>query len=157
MNWPSITFEGEVWRHCNPSYDPLSGEGARRHGGRFNPPGIPTLYLCTTTECAQAEYSKQGIRKSLPASNLYRISANLYPVLDLTREETRSTLGVVLDDLVSDDWRTCQDIGRRAHDNRFQAVLSWSSTGQDKIMAVFTERTENCLAVMEVLPPTHNG
>ncbi len=22
--WPSAAFEGEVWRHCNPGYDPLS-------------------------------------------------------------------------------------------------------------------------------------
>ena len=155
--WPSAAFEGEVWRHCNPNYDPLSGEGARRHGGRFNPRGIPTLYLCTTTECAQAEYSKQGTHKSLPASYLYRISANLHPVLDLAREETRSTVGVMLDDLVSDDWSACQDIGKRAYEKRFQAVISWSSTGQDKIMVVFTERAENRLAVMEMLPSTYNG
>ena len=157
MQWPFAVFEGEAWRHCNPNYDPLSGEGARRHGGRFNPPGIPTLYLCTTTECAQAEYSKQSTHKSLPASYLYRISANLHPVLDLTREETRSTVDVMLDDLVSDDWRTCQVVGKRAYDKGFQAVLSWSSTGQDKIMAVFTKRAENRLAVVEVLPSTYAG
>ena len=121
--WPSAAFEGEAWRHCNPTYDPLSGEGARRHGGRFNPPGIPTLYLCTTTECAQAEYSKQSTHKALPASYLHRISADLHPVLDLTRDETRSTVGVMLDDLVSDNWSTCQNIGRRAYEKGFQAVL----------------------------------
>ena len=146
-----------MWRHCHPNYDPLSGEGARRHGGRFNSRGVPTLYLCTTIECAQAEYSKQGTHKSLPLSNLYRISANLYPVLDLTREATRATVGVMLDDLVADDWSVCQDVGTRAYDERFQAVLSWSSTGHDKIMAVFTERAGNRLALVEKLPSTYVG
>ena len=157
MTWPSVAFEGEAWRHCHPDYDPVSGDGARRHGGRFNPPGISTLYLCTTIECVKAEYSKQGSRKSLPASNLYRFSVDLRLVLDLTREATRSVVGMTLDDLVSDDWSACQDVGKRAYDERFQAVLSWSSTGRDKIMAVFTERSEGSLEVIEMLPPTQIG
>lgn len=157
MTWPSFAFGGEAWRHCHPDYDPLSGEGARRHGGRFNPPGIPTLYLCTTIECVKAEYNKQGSRKSLPASNLYRFSVDLRLVLDLTREATRSVVGVTLDALVSDDWSACQDVGKRAYDEGFQAVLSRSSTGRDNIMAVFTERSEVCLAVIEILPPTQIG
>lgn len=85
MIWPSIAYTGETWRHCSPDYDPLVGEGARRRGGRFNPPGIPALYLCTTIECAKAEYDKQGAYRAVPTSNLYRISADLLLVLDLTR------------------------------------------------------------------------
>lgn len=102
-------------------------------------------------ECVQAEYSKQGAYRALPASNLYRVSANLRMVLDLTRETTRSAVGIALGDLVSEDWSTCQDVGKRAYDERFQAVLSWSSTGHDKILAVFTERSEDRLAVIETL------
>lgn len=75
-------------------------------------------------------------------------------MLDLTREATRSAVGMTLEDLVSDDWSACQDVGKRACDGRFQAVLSWSSTGHDKILAVFTEGSEIRLAVIEMLPVT---
>ena len=71
MTWPSVAFEGEAWRHCSPYYDPLIGEGARRHGGRFNQRGIPTLRICGNIECVQAEYAKRGLCRKLPASNLY--------------------------------------------------------------------------------------
>lgn len=38
------------YRNQAPGFDPRSGEGARRFGGRFNPPGsFPTLYLCSIT------------------------------------------------------------------------------------------------------------
>lgn len=33
MTWPSVAFEGETWRHCNPDYDPLSGEHQPEHLG----------------------------------------------------------------------------------------------------------------------------
>ncbi|WP_348762195.1 RES domain-containing protein [uncultured Salinisphaera sp.] len=35
--------------------DALSGEGARRYGGRWNPRGLPTLYLASTPSLAMAE------------------------------------------------------------------------------------------------------
>ena len=42
--WPSVAFEGEAWRHSNPHYDPLSGEGARRQGEGSIVPGFPRLH-----------------------------------------------------------------------------------------------------------------
>ena len=41
-----MRFRGLVYRAHNPqwSWTPLSGEGARRHGGRFNRRGVPALY-----------------------------------------------------------------------------------------------------------------
>lgn len=41
-----IRFVGSVFRAHNTewAWDPLSGEGARRHGGRFNAVGQPALY-----------------------------------------------------------------------------------------------------------------
>ena len=42
-----MRFQELVYRAHNPewSWTPLSGEGARRHGGRFNRRGVPALYL----------------------------------------------------------------------------------------------------------------
>ncbi|MFV0302812.1 MAG: RES family NAD+ phosphorylase [Paracoccus sp. (in: a-proteobacteria)] len=60
-----MRYRGECFRAHNPrwSFEPLSGEGARRHGGRFNPPGVPALYLSTT----YAEFSKRH-RALMPGS-----------------------------------------------------------------------------------------
>lgn len=44
------------WRiyHCQYT-DPLSGEGARRYGGRWNPKGLPALYLSDSPALAMLE------------------------------------------------------------------------------------------------------
>jgi RES domain-containing protein len=34
-----------LWRVCRAPYADLSGEGARLHGGRWNRPGLPAVYL----------------------------------------------------------------------------------------------------------------
>lgn len=46
-------FVGEAFRHLSPLHGPLSGEGARLHGGRFNRSGsFPVLYVRRTRSCA---------------------------------------------------------------------------------------------------------
>lgn len=41
--------------------DPLSGEGARRHGGRWNRIGVPALYLARAHATAIAEYHQDVV------------------------------------------------------------------------------------------------
>jgi RES domain-containing protein len=43
-------------------FTPFSGEGARLYGGRWNPPGVPALYLATDHASAVAEFY-QGLAK----------------------------------------------------------------------------------------------
>lgn len=46
---PRTTLTITAYRNQSPRHDPRRGEGARIHGGRFNPPGsFPTPYLCDT-------------------------------------------------------------------------------------------------------------
>ena len=47
-----MRFRGTCYRAHDPqwAFSPLSGEGARTHGGRFNPKGVPALYLALTLD-----------------------------------------------------------------------------------------------------------
>ncbi|MGH2928380.1 MAG: RES domain-containing protein [Solirubrobacteraceae bacterium] len=68
---PLLPFTGQDWRQIAPRYDPLSGEGARLHGGRFNPPGsFPVLYICQSRPCAAAELKRLGERQAIGVEGL---------------------------------------------------------------------------------------
>ena len=56
-----MRLRGQVYRAHNPrwSFAPTSGDGAARHGGRFNPIGMPALYTSATLEGAWRE-AQQG-------------------------------------------------------------------------------------------------
>jgi RES domain-containing protein len=45
-----------VWRITRAAYQALDGEGARLHGGRWNPEGVPVVYTSTTLSLAALEY-----------------------------------------------------------------------------------------------------
>ena len=57
-----IRFQGAVYRAHNPewSWDPLSGAGAKLHGGRFNRPGLSALYTSLDVLVAVREASPLG-------------------------------------------------------------------------------------------------
>ena len=57
-----MRFQGLVYRAHNPewSWTPLSGEGARRHGGRFNRRGVPALYTSLSPLTAIREAQPLG-------------------------------------------------------------------------------------------------
>jgi RES domain-containing protein len=57
-----IAFEGILYRALNPvwAHRPLSGEGAALHGGRFNPKGLPALYLSLDPLTAIREANQVG-------------------------------------------------------------------------------------------------
>lgn len=138
-------FSGEGWRHLSPRHDPRSGEGARRHGGRFNPAGsFPVLYICRTRSCAVAELQRLGERQAIGVKGLlprylYRYDIRLDRVLDLTDVGVRREVGLALEVLTGPDWRTCQELGSTAHAVGVQAVMSPSATSIDDVLAVFVQ------------------
>ncbi|MYG94719.1 MAG: RES family NAD+ phosphorylase [Acidimicrobiia bacterium] len=138
--------------------NPLSGEGARRFGGRYNPPqSFPVIYLCTTPECAVAELIRQARAESLAVEDLcprefWRIEGELHRVLDLLDDSTLSKIGVDRDDLIRDDLTLTRQIGEAAHEHQFQAILAPSATGVDQVLAIFTENLAGA-----VLDPTLIG
>jgi RES domain-containing protein len=134
-----------AYRNQAAGFDPRSGEGARRFGGRFNPPNsFAVLYLCTTRACVVAELTRQAARQSLSVEDLlprelWRIRANLATVLDLTDASTLAKLGVHSGDLVRDDHHSTQELGATAHAHKFQAILAPSATGVDAVLAIFPD------------------
>lgn len=52
-----MRFQGTCYRAHDPkwAFSPLSGEGAKVHGGRFNAKGAPALYLALTIDGMFAE------------------------------------------------------------------------------------------------------
>lgn len=140
---PTNPFVGDGFRHQPPGFDPLSGEGARRAGGRCNPPdAFPVLYLCLSTSCVRAELGRAAAQQGFAVEDLlprevYRIELALDRVLDLRSEDTRSHLGVELDDLLGRDLHKPRRIGALAHELNIQAVILPSATGVGQVIAVF--------------------
>ena len=99
-----MRFRALVYRAHNPqwSWTPISGEGARRHGGRFNRRGVPALYTSLAPLVA--------IRESLPLGRpmqpltlcAYEVDAE--PVFDALDPERRRALGVTEADLACPTW-----------------------------------------------------
>ena len=61
--FPIGSVSGRFWRMLRIRYfrDPLSGEGARLYGGRWNRPGCPALYMARTHATAIAEFHQDVV------------------------------------------------------------------------------------------------
>jgi RES domain-containing protein len=81
-----VRFAGTAFRAHDPrwSWTPLSGEGARIHGGRFNPQGVPALYLALDFATAVIE-ANQGLPFRFVAPiTLVSYAVDCDDLLDLT-------------------------------------------------------------------------
>ena len=100
-----MRYVGRAWRGHDPSwaFAPLSGEGARLSGGRFNRRGLPALYLALDLGTAIAECS-QGFGRRLPPLTLCEYDVDCNDLADLTSEGDRAAHGITLGDLAG-GWR----------------------------------------------------
>ena len=80
------SYNGELYRALNPIYarEPLSGEGARRYGGRFNPKGTPALCCSLSIMTAMREANQAG---TLQPTTLVSYHAEIVKLFD-ARDET---------------------------------------------------------------------
>jgi len=87
-----------VWRLTRRTHadDPLSGEGARRYGGRWNHIGVPIVYASESLSLAVLEYLVNLPLSDLPA-DLVSIQIEIPGTLPRTE--------ISIDDL-PDNWRT---------------------------------------------------
>jgi len=97
--------------------DVLSGEGARVRGGRWNQPGLATVYGSTTDTTALEECKANdryyGVETKGPRL-LVAIEAQLGAMLDLTSAGIRRSLGVTLKELAAEDWRKLLAAGQES-------------------------------------------
>jgi len=128
-----VRFEGRVYRQLAPGYGPLSGEGARIHGGRWNPPdSFPVLYTAPDPATCLAELARaaalQGLR---PVDLLPRVlvsyEVQLSRVLDMTDAEVLAALNLRPEQLLTDDLRRTRAIGAAALFVGFEAIRAESA------------------------------
>jgi RES domain-containing protein len=139
---PTIALAGEWFRCVSLRRDPLSEEGARLNGGRFNVIGEPALYLAGTPALAVAEHLRLGQMFGVvvfPPRLLVTVRVELPRVVDLAEKRTLSALGLDLE-VLSGDWSAhaepiaTQLLGRELRD-RFPSALDASQAN----LVVFRE------------------
>jgi RES domain-containing protein len=143
---PRSSYAGRVYRHQGPGHPPLNAEGARIHGGRWNPKeSFPVLYLAPEEKTVIAEFYRLAERQGMePASllprRLYRYNVRLGAVLDLTDDLAREAVRLDSSDLAADDPSKCQAVGDAAHYAGFEAVRAASAAGPGTVLAVFMDQ-----------------
>jgi len=90
------------------AWDPLSGAGAARAGGRWNIPGQAALYLSDSHATAIAEYQQNLPRPGTLTA--YDVSAR--GILDLTDLSVRQAIGVD-DQFLRQPWKHMRDVERQ--------------------------------------------
>ncbi|CDZ26680.1 RES domain protein [Neorhizobium galegae bv. officinalis] len=101
---------GILWRAYVPrwAHAPLSGDGAARFGGRWNPVGAPTIYAASELSTAWAEYNQGFVQHPALIAQLRLDDARL---ADLTSPEVLAGLGVE-EAIHRCEWRDDLDAGR---------------------------------------------
>jgi RES domain-containing protein len=142
----TTTWSGAVWRHTGPKRNPLSGEGARLFGGRWNPPDLAsTLYLATDENGCRLEFARmaegqgRGTASFLPR-RITKFQAEDLELVDLRQPEHLAAVGLDLEDLTADDWAPCQRVGAAAHFLRAAGIIAPSAVGIGDTLAVFEAR-----------------
>lgn len=138
----SVEYATAVFRVCAMKFangaDLTSGEGARLHGGRWNPPyRFRAVYGTLDPHAALAETLGTFAAYQIPPEQqmplvLVGFRIQLARVLDLTDSQVRRRLGISLKRIVNENWQAAQDagvegltqaVGRIAFDAGIEALI----------------------------------
>ncbi len=110
-----------LWRAFVPrwAYAPLSGEGAARFGGRWNPVGASTIYAARELSAAWAEYNQGFVQHPALIAQLELKNARL---ADLTGQDRLADFGVGID-IHRCEWRFLVDQGKMPETYRLRERL----------------------------------
>ena len=105
-----VDVSGRFWRMLAPrwAFDPLSGAGAARAGGRWNAPAQAALYLSDSHATAIAEYQQELPRPG----TLTAYDVNARAILDLADLSVRQSIGLA-DAFLRLPWKYMRDVERR--------------------------------------------
>lgn len=143
---PETSFHGDAFRHVAAGRHPLSGAGARLHGGRWNPSdSFSVLYLALERETTVREFYRLAERQSRTPEDflprrMYHYEVDLCALLDLRVSQVRERLDLSNSALAAEDPMRCREIGECAHYCGREGILAPSATGQGDVLAIFFER-----------------
>ncbi len=111
MKIPLCGFSGIAYRANHPkwAYAPLSGEGSKRHGGRFNRPGIEALYLSLDPTTAWME-AQQGFPFKPQPMTLIAYQVDCLKIADLNDASIRRAVNCSVRDLAC-AWEDIASVG----------------------------------------------
>jgi RES domain-containing protein len=89
-----LRFQGTCYRAHDPrwAFSPLSGEGAKAHGARFNPKGTPALYLALTIEGMFAEMG-HGLPRRFDPLTVCAYEVDVSDLVDLRTDDDQRAAG----------------------------------------------------------------
>ena len=118
-----MRFRGVVYRAHNPqwAWTPLSGEGARRYGGRFNRPGVAALYCSLAPVTAIRE--AQPIGRPMQPLMLCAYDVDSEPVFDADDPAALQQAGTDPSELACPTWEADMLGGRVPVSQRLAARL----------------------------------
>jgi RES domain-containing protein len=145
----TIPWTGTCFRYTGAHREPLSGEGARRFGGRWNPPLLfSAIYLASSAQACMVEVERNAQTASTTADKLleapyllHTVEVTDLAVLDLTTSEAREAVGLEDADIYGDDWSACQAVGHAAWFLQVQGVLVPAAGGVGLVITAYEHRT----------------
>lgn len=115
-------YSGKLYRAINPVYarDPMSGRGAALYGGRFNPKGMPALYVSTSMLTALREANQVG---DLQPTTLVCYRADIETIFDTGDAQALAAAGFDAAALADPTWRDQMRAGGEARTQRLARDL----------------------------------